>query len=86
MSAVNTSGVRHHSAGASGTALSAQRWRWGLRDVGDQALIRGLDTAFPIIRPGLIRSYSGRRRCRHKASDGCSPAVAPLPPVRGSER
>ena len=32
-----------------------------LKDVGDQALIRGLDTAFPIMRPGLFLSYYGRR-------------------------
>ena len=32
-----------------------------LKDVGDQALMRGLDTAFPIMRPGLSLSYCGRR-------------------------
>lgn len=32
-----------------------------LKDVGDQALMRGLDTAFPIVRPGLFLSYCGRR-------------------------
>ena len=32
-----------------------------LKDVGDQALMRGLDTAFPIMRPGLFLSYCGRR-------------------------
>ena len=30
-------------------------------DDGDQALMRGLDTAFPCVRPGLPRSRSGRR-------------------------
>ena len=30
-------------------------------DVGDQALMRGLDTACPFVRPGLPRSRSGRR-------------------------
>lgn len=33
-----------------------------LKDVGDQALMRGLATAFPIVRPGLFLSYCGRRR------------------------
>ncbi len=33
-----------------------------LKDVGDQALMRGLATAFPGIRPGLFLSYGGRRR------------------------
>ena len=32
-----------------------------LKDVGEQALMRGLDTAFPIMRPGLFLSYCGRR-------------------------
>ena len=32
-----------------------------LKDVGDQALMRGLVTVFPIVRPGLFRSYCGRR-------------------------
>jgi hypothetical protein len=32
-----------------------------LQDVGEQALIRGLVTAVPIIRPGLSLSYIGRR-------------------------
>ncbi len=31
------------------------------KDVGDQALMRGLVTAFPIMRPGLFLSYCGRR-------------------------
>jgi hypothetical protein len=30
-------------------------------DVGEQALVRGLDTAFPFVRLGLSRSKSGRR-------------------------
>lgn len=32
--------------------MTAYRWRRGLKDVGDQALIRGLATAFPCVRPG----------------------------------
>lgn len=32
-----------------------------LKDVDDQALMRGLVTAFPIVRPGLLLSYCGRR-------------------------
>lgn len=36
-----------------------------LKDVGDQALMRGLATEFPIVRPGLFLSYCGRRSiCR----------------------
>lgn len=63
----------------------AQRWRQDLMDVGDQALMRGLNTAFPIMRPRLSRSYSGRRHeAGHKADDGRSPAVA-LPPALREE-
>lgn len=32
--------------------MAAYRWGRDLKDVGDQALIRGLDTAFPCMRPG----------------------------------
>ena len=32
-----------------------------LKNVGDQALMRGLATAFPIMRPELFLSYCGRR-------------------------
>lgn len=47
------------------------------------SLMRGLATAFPIVRPGLFLSYCGRRRfAGHKASDGHSPAVVPPPPMR----
>ncbi len=53
-----------------------------LKDVGDQALMRGLATAFPIVRPGLFLSYWRRRLAGHKASDGHSPAVVPPPPMR----
>jgi hypothetical protein len=37
--------------------------RAGPEDVGDQALMRGLDTAFPFVRPGLSLSEIGRRSC-----------------------
>ena len=37
--------------------------RAGPEDVGDQALMRGLDTAFPFVRPGLSLSGVGRRSC-----------------------
>ena len=33
-------------------------------DVGDQALMRGLATACPSMRPGRSLSNHGRRRCR----------------------
>jgi len=37
--------------------------RAGPEDVGDQTLIRGLDTAFPFVRPGRSLSKRGRRSC-----------------------
>ena len=37
--------------------------RAGPEDVGDQTLIRGLDTAFPFVRPGQSLSKRGRRSC-----------------------
>ena len=62
--------------------MIAHGWRRDLKDVGDEALMRGLATAFPRVRLGLSRSYDGRRReAGHKASDGSSPAVVPPPPV-----
>ena len=54
----------------------------GPMDVGDHALIRGLGTASPLVRPGASRSYCGRRRGRPQSVDGSSPAVAPPPPLR----
>jgi hypothetical protein len=49
--------------------------RAGPEDVGEQALMRGLDTAFPFVRLGLSRSKSGRRsRIGHVESSG-----VPLP-------
>ena len=42
-----------------------------LKDVGDQALMRGLATAFPIVRPGRFLSYCGHRPgCGHKRLTG----------------
>jgi hypothetical protein len=35
--------------------------RAGPEDVGDQALMRGLDTALPFVRPGLSEAAIGRR-------------------------
>jgi hypothetical protein len=63
--------------------MIAHRWERNLKDVGDQALMRGLGTAVPSIRPGLSRSYNGRRlKAGHKAVAGHSPAAVPPPPVR----
>jgi hypothetical protein len=63
--------------------MIAHRWERNLKDVGDQALMRGLDTAVPSVRPGLSRSYNGRRlKAGHKAAAGHSPAAVPPPPVR----
>ncbi|MEI9425848.1 IS66 family transposase [Mesorhizobium sp. Cs1299R1N1] len=51
-----------------GTAAHSDNRAWveaELKDLGDQALMRGLATAFPIVRPGLFLSYWGRRtNCR----------------------
>ena len=59
----------------------------GRVDVGDQALMRGLATAFPSVRPRHSLSYCGHRyRTGHKAPDGSSSAVAPPPPLRADVR
>ena len=53
------------------------------KDVGDQALIRGLATAFPIVRPGLFPSYCGRRQSpATKRVTDIPHAVVPPPPMR----
>src|SRR6266436_9955532 len=52
--------------------------RAGPEDVGDQALMRGLDTAFPFVRPGLSLSGVGRRSCdRPHSKLGSSPCRGP---------
>ena len=52
--------------------------RAGPEDVGDQALMRGLVTAFPFVRPGLSLSGVGRRSCdRPRRKLGSSPAGGP---------
>jgi len=52
--------------------------RAGPEDVGDQALMRGLDTALPFVRPGLSLSGIGRRSCdRPRRTLGSSLAVVP---------
>jgi hypothetical protein len=64
--------------------MHAHRWRRDLKDVGDQALMRGLDTAFPNLRPGLFPILQrASARAGHKASVGNSPAVVPPPPMSG---
>lgn len=61
------SAVKVWNAGARpivGSAAHSDDRAWveaELKDVGDQALMRGLATAFPIVRPGLFLSYCGRR-------------------------
>ena len=63
--------------------MIVQRWRQDLKDVGDRALMRGLDTALPIERLGLSLYYYGHRPIAdYKASFGRSPAVTLPPPVR----
>ena len=51
-----------------------------LKDVGDQALMRELAAAFPILRPGLFLSYCGRRPIclTTKRLTGIPPAVSRL--------
>ena len=52
--------------------------RAGPEDVGDQALMRGLDTAFPFVRPGLFLSGSGVDHViGHVESSGVPLAVVP---------
>jgi hypothetical protein len=52
--------------------------RAGPEDVGDQALMRGLVTAFPFVRPGLSLSEVGRRSFdRPRRLLGSSPAGGP---------
>jgi hypothetical protein len=52
--------------------------RAGREDVGDQALMRGLDTALPFVRPGLSLSEIGRRYVIvHVVTSGVPLAVVP---------
>jgi hypothetical protein len=67
--AENRSDVRSQGPGRARTSAStgrlrkmiAHRWERNLKDVGDQALMCRLDTQIPRSRPGLSRSYNGRR-------------------------
>jgi hypothetical protein len=59
-----------------GYAVDRAEERAGPEDVGEQALMRGLDTAFPFFRLGLSRSNVGRRSC-DRPHNGCS--GVPLP-------
>src|SRR5215471_81371 len=53
--------------------------RTGPEDVGNQALMRGLDTALPFVRPGLSLSAVGRRSCdRPRSKLGSSPCRGPV--------
>lgn len=62
--------------------LYAHGWKRSLKDVGDHALMRGLATALPMMRPGLSLPYCGRRRCRPQSirreypCRGCASAYA----------
>ena len=57
------------------------------QDVGDQALMRGLATAFPNVRPRLSLSYCGHH-CRggHNACAGRSSTVASPPPPHANRQ
>jgi len=62
MSVVNALGTRNRPSKRTAVHDDDRVWvEAELKDVGDQALMRGLATAFPIVRPGLFRSYCGRR-------------------------
>jgi hypothetical protein len=51
--------------------------RAGPEDVGDQALMRGVDAAFPCVRPGLSVSEGVDHVIGHTIKLGGSPAVGP---------
>ena len=51
----------------------------GPMDVGDHALIRGLGTASPLVRPGASRSYCGRRHGRPQSVRREFPCRCPAP-------
>jgi hypothetical protein len=57
-------------------AVERAEERAGPEDVGEQTLMRGLDTAFPFFRLGLSRSSVGRRS-HDRPHNGCS--GIPLP-------
>jgi hypothetical protein len=82
MSVVNALGVCNRSFRRTTIHDDDRVWvETGLKDVGDQALMRGLATAFPIVRPGLFLSYCGRRsEAGHKADDGYSLPLSRLRP------
>jgi hypothetical protein len=70
-------GPKHCAALNGGAWVEAE-----LKDVGDQALMRGLDAAFPSMRPGLfLILLRASAIIGHKAADGDSPAVVPPPPM-----
>jgi hypothetical protein len=64
MSVVNHFGERRRSLARASASDDRAGVEAGPKDVGDQALMRGLGTAFPSVRPGLSLSYCGRRRRR----------------------
>src|SRR5262252_9985600 len=53
--------VPHADRHEVGVPMDRAEERTGPEDVGQQALMRGLDTAFPFFRLGLSRSEIGRR-------------------------
>ncbi|TIP84494.1 MAG: hypothetical protein E5X58_36085 [Mesorhizobium sp.] len=66
MSAVNAGGAQNLPIWGAAVRADDRVWEEAeLKDVGDQARMRGLATAFPIVRPELFLSYCGRRSiCR----------------------
>ncbi len=62
--------------------MIAQRWRRGLKDVGDQALMRGWLPQVRVCVRGVPYLTAGVGDAGHKAADGSSPAVASPPPLR----
>lgn len=62
MSAVNDLGTCRRPSCDGALEMIARRWGQDLKDVGEQALMRGLDTTVPIKRLGLFQSYT-KARC-----------------------
>ena len=76
----STAGTAETFSTRSGVKLVVDRAeeRAGPEDVGDQALMRGLVTAFPFVRPGLSLPGVGRRSCdRPRRQLGSSPCRGP---------
>ena len=89
MSVVNGSGMRDRPAPKNGVGwMIAHGWRRDLKDVGDQALMRGLATAFPIMRPGCpdLTAGVGVKPATKRLTGVPLPWSRPRPCARGRFR